>query len=350
MRSRLPRYVQAIRAKGSVYLYFRRHRQRWRLPGRPGDPEFIAAYLELLGKTDLDPAPRRVDDGAIVAMIRDYRASDEYLALKPKTQRDYGRMLGLFAAIDHHPAEGVRRRHIRELRKTLAGKARTQKLFTQVASALFNFGVDNDYCSLNPAARMKRIGKPKSYVSWSDEQCDAFEASLPPRHLMTAFMIARFAGQRRGDVLRMARTAYDGSSIEVRQEKTDEPLTIRAHRRLKAYLDQLPKDSLLFVVDANGQPVDETAFSKEFRAALDAAGLNRLHFHGLRHSAGRALAEAGCSAHEIQSVLGHRTLQMVQHYTKAAQQKRLASAAITKLEGTGTEQESGKPAEKSGKL
>ena len=117
---------------------------------------------------------------------------------------------------------------------------------------------------------------------------------------------------------------------------------IPAHRRLKTYLDQLPKDSLLFVVGTDGQPVEESTFSKEFRAALNAAGLNHLHFHGLRHSAGRALAEAGCSSHEIQAITGHRTLQLVEHYTKSARQKRLASAAIAKREGTGTERESGK--------
>ena len=275
-------------------------------------------------------------------MIRDYRASDEFLALKPKTQRDYGRMLELFAPIDTHPAEEVRRRHIRELRKELSGKARTQKLFTQVASALFNFGIDNDYCSANPASRMKRIGKVKAYVPWSDEQFERFERSNPAVHLLTAYMIARYTGQRRGDVLKMARSAYASGCIEVRQEKTDEPLTIPAHWRLKRYLDEVPKHSLLFVVDANGRPLQETGFSKEFRAALDSAGLSGLHFHGLRHSAGRALAEAGCSSHEIQSITGHRTLQMVEHYTKAARQKKLASAAIAKLEGTRTERESGK--------
>ncbi len=243
MRPNLPRYVQAVRAKGSVYLYFRRHGQRWPLPGDPGSPEFNAAYLELLGKTDHDPAPRHVVQGSVAAMIRDYRGADEFLALKPKTQHDYGRMLDIFAPIDQHPAEAVRRRHIRELRKTLAGKERTQKLFTQVASALFNFGIDNDYCSLNPAARMKRMGKAKSYVPWSDAHCAAFEDARPPAHIMTAYMIARFTGQRRGDVLRMARTAYDGVSLEVRQEKTDEPVVIRVHRQLKAYLDNLPKES-----------------------------------------------------------------------------------------------------------
>ena len=147
----------------------------------------------------------------------------------------------------------------------IAGKSRSQKLFSQVASALFNFGIDNDYCAANPAARMKRLGKAKAFVAWSDEQCAAFENSKPARHLLTAYIIGRFTGQRRGDVLRMARSAYDGGCIAVRQEKTGEPVVIPAHRRLKAYLDDLPKDSLLFVVDAKGRPVAETAFSKEFR-------------------------------------------------------------------------------------
>ena len=96
-------------------------------------------------------------------------------SLRP--ERDYGRMLQLFGAIDLHPADAVRGRHIRENSKALVGKSRSQKLFTQVASTLFNFGIDNDYCATNPATRMKRIGKAKSFAAWSDKQCAAFENS-----------------------------------------------------------------------------------------------------------------------------------------------------------------------------
>src|SRR5215471_3399693 len=160
MRPNFPRYVQVVRAKGTDYLYFRRHGQRWPLPDYPTSPEFQKAYLELLGKTDPDPVPRRIVDGSDAALIRNYRSSDGFLSLKQKTQRDYGRMLDIFASIDHHPAGSVRRRHIRELSKTFADKRRTQKLFGQVASVLFNFGVDNDYVETNPASRMKRLGRP----------------------------------------------------------------------------------------------------------------------------------------------------------------------------------------------
>ena len=348
MRPRLPRYVQPIRAKGSIYIYFRRHRQRWRLPDDVTSPEFQKAYLDLLAKTNLNPSPRRIGEGTVAALIRDYRASDEFLALKPKTQRDYGRMLDVFAPVDHHPADAIRRRHIRELRKAFAGKGRTQQLFGQVASLLFNFAVDNDYVETNPASRLKRVGRPRTYKAWTDEECATFKASSPPRHVMTGYMLGRYMGQRRGDVLKMARGAYNAGLIAVKPSKTErhadenEQLLIPAHVRLRTYLAGLPKNALLFVVDEQGRAVDETTFSKDFRVALNAAGLAHLHFHGLRHTAGAALAEAGCSEKEIMAVLGHKTLSMVQKYTAGAQRKRLATSAITKLEGTGTEPESGK--------
>jgi integrase len=91
----------------------------------------------------------------------------------------------------------------------------------------------------------------------------------------------------------------------------------------------------LFVVDEEGRPVEESAFTKQFRRALIAANLPHLHFHGLRHTAGAALAEAGCSAKEIMAVLGHKTSAMVTKYTEGAEQRRLASAAIKKLQEAG---------------
>ncbi|KAB7740096.1 hypothetical protein F2P47_08770 [Parvibaculum sedimenti] len=51
-----------------------------------------------------------------------------------------------------------------------------------------------------------------------------------------------------------------------------------------------------------------------------------------RPVAGSDLADASESEKEIAAVLGHRTLRMVQNYTKSAAQKRLASSAIKRLE------------------
>src|SRR5262249_2157238 len=50
-------------------------------------------------------------------------------------------------------------------------------------------------------------------------------------------------------------------------------------------------------------------------------------------AAGRRLAEAGCTANEVMSILGHKTLAKAERYTRAADQAKLATAAVLKLEG-----------------
>ena len=53
---------------------------------------------------------------------------------------------------------------------------------------------------------------------------------------------------------------------------------------------------------------------------------------GLGKAAARRLAEAGCTAHQIAAITGHRTLKEVQRYTVAADQKRLARDAMSALQ------------------
>jgi integrase len=57
----------------------------------------------------------------------------------------------------------------------------------------------------------------------------------------------------------------------------------------------------------------------------------------LRKAAGRRLAEAGATAHEIMAILGHRSLREVQRYTSDADQRRNAIAAMKKFVGTEVE-------------
>jgi integrase len=86
----------------------------------------------------------------------------------------------------------------------------------------------------------------------------------------------------------------------------------------------------LFLV--RGLTVD--GFSQWMRDAITAAGLPlECQPHGLRKAAGRRLAEAGCTAHEIMAVLGHKTLAEAERYTREADQARLAEGAVAKLEG-----------------
>ncbi len=57
----------------------------------------------------------------------------------------------------------------------------------------------------------------------------------------------------------------------------------------------------------------------------------RLVFHGLRKSAVVMLLEVGCTTAEVQAITG-QSMQMVEHYAKQVNQKKLAAAAILKWE------------------
>jgi hypothetical protein len=59
--------------------------------------------------------------------------------------------------------------------------------------------------------------------------------------------------------------------------------------------------------------------------------------HGWRYTAAKELAEAGCSDTEIQSVTGHKSLEMVKKYRQQARQKQLSKVAQQRQSRTKTE-------------
>jgi integrase len=91
----------------------------------------------------------------------------------------------------------------------------------------------------------------------------------------------------------------------------------------------VPVTQMTFVQTQRGTPFQPKAFTQFFAKACDDAGLPcECTFHGLRKAACRRLAEAGCTVHEIAAISGHASLREVERYTKAADQTRLARAAI----------------------
>lgn len=324
------RYVQKVNAKGKTYYYFRAQGVQQKLPGDPSTVEFQKRYKELLETVDVMTSPSM--PGSIDALIADYKASPEFDKLAPKTRISYMRELGRLQGIGRFRAEGLKRIHVLKLRDQISGTPRTADLFVQVTRRLLSWAVDRGYLEINPLLRVSRISTPTSHTPWSDAHCALFEVSEPPAWAMTAYMLGRYTGQRRGDVLKMARTRYDGHGFELTQSKTGAALWIPAHQRLKAYLDSLPMDGLLWVTTTRGKPWHEDSFTHAFGDHLRACGLGGLTFHGLRHAAATALAEAGCTEREIQSITGHATTAMVSRYTAKADQRIRAQSAILKLE------------------
>ena len=62
------------------------------------------------------------------------------------------------------------------------------------------------------------------------------------------------------------------------------------------------------------------------------AGLPACTSHGLRKLCLTRLAEVGCTVFEIMSISGHKNVEEVQKYVDAANRKKLAVAALGKLQ------------------
>ncbi len=110
-----------------------------------------------------------------------------------------------------------------------------------------------------------------------------------------------------------------------------------------------PSDHLTFLTTTIGGPFAATTFTHWFRRECDKAGLPHCSAHGLRKAAARRLAEAGCTAHEIGAITGHASLAELVRYTKAADQRRLAEAAMAKTR-TSARKPAGRFAKKAGKV
>jgi integrase len=100
---------------------------------------------------------------------------------------------------------------------------------------------------------------------------------------------------------------------------------------------------MTFIVTAYGEPFSPAGFTAWFVRKAKAAGLRQRTPHGIRKTAARRLAEAGCSAKEIGSITGHRTLAEIENYTRDADQIHMGDQAMDKLEEAETRTRAVKP-------
>jgi len=74
------------------------------------------------------------------------------------------------------------------------------------------------------------------------------------------------------------------------------------------------------------------AFGALMSRAIEQAGLpSRCVAHGLRKAMMRIMAESGATAKQMAGISGHKTTRELDRYTKAADQRKLARAAMEKI-------------------
>ena len=100
-----------------------------------------------------------------------------------------------------------------------------------------------------PPDRIERLYQAdRSEKIWLDDHVAAFMdvASEPLQH---ALFVTLETGQRQGDLLNVAWSAYDGTWIRLRQSKTGQRVNIPVTRRLRAVLDNAPRVATTILTD-----------------------------------------------------------------------------------------------------
>lgn len=335
--------IHVITSKGKKYYYDRITRQR--IKSEPGTLDFIHEVLRIREdhKNNKKPA-----GDTLGYLFEAYKASPEYERLMPRTKKDYNRIMDYLRPCASVKIKSVDAPYISQI-KEKAYKKHKRTFANYVVSffsLVFNWGIEPGITTGNPTDGVKKIKRPKDAAivnrKWKDYELKVWFQEAHET-LQLAVAIGAYAGLREGDMCCLPLSAIKDNFIEFRQSKTGgEPLNIPIHKDLCPYLDNAlarpNKKAMTVVVGHRGRSYTEDGFRamffREVKRLVDAGKVEPgLTFHGLRHTVGSYLAEAGAGDNIIQSILGHTSTEMAKKYRRDADKKSGAKVAIDILEG-----------------
>ncbi len=326
--------VRKTLADGSAVYYYYAWKGGPRLPGQPGDPEFVAAYNKAVERK-VQPK-----DGTLQSVLNGFQASSDWDDLAPRTQSDYVKLIKIIEEkFGSFPLSGLADRRSRAVfmqwRDERAKKSRRQADYGwQVLARILSWAQGRGLIIANPCEKGGRLYRgSRAEIIWTTDDEAAFYASAP-KHLHLALTLALWTGQRQGDLLALTWPQYDGERIRLKQGKTGARVVIPVGGPLKAMLDPLRQKVGHVLLTLDNTPWTGGGFSSSWRKACAAAGITGVTFNDLRGTAVTRLALAECTEAEIATITGH-SLRDVRSILDAHYLKRdpeLGKSAIRKLE------------------
>lgn len=329
-------------ADGTVKVYRYLGKGGPRIDGEPGTEEFFASYLKALKSKKAEPDAR-----TFASLVDRYRASADFKKLAPRTRDGYETRLedigAKFATMPMSVFDNPKaRRRFRVMALDwrddigLQSTHRADATFT-VLARVCSWAEDRGLIEDNPLRNPKKLHRAtRRDMVWTEEQEAAFRRSAPP-HVLLAFDLALWTGQRQGDLLSLTWRAFDGDTLSLTQGKTRQSVIVPVAAPLRALLDHAKAnrpDAVTILTTMQGRPWTESGFRATWRKAVLAAGVEGVTFHDLRGTFVTRASIAGASEAEITTITGHmgggRRSTASTTYLKPDLE--LAQACITKLE------------------
>lgn len=326
---KLPR-VHRIAQRGRIYKYHRRTRAELPSDVPEDHPAFLAAWAAEESKTPKRPS--RAAKGTIGAGCEGYLRSGAYKELSESYRPVIRRHVEAIREQAYNARmTDLRSHHIeQDLDPLTPAVARSRlKAWRKLGAFWKSQGLITDDITLQ--AKGKKMPKTEGHKEWTRQDLNAFReywGKDTPQRL--ACELLQWTGCRSSDAVRIGSGHIDRDGVlSFTQKKTGEPayvpwfseaLSLEAERETLLHLTQNTKH-LVFITTIHGKPRSEKSFSQWFSKAATDAGLPNLSAHGLRKYRMNELAENGASVLQMQSWVGHLTLDEVEHYTRRARRK-----------------------------
>lgn len=291
-------------ADGSSVTYFYAWRGGPRINAAPNSRAFGIEYHRLTRARDDAPGK-----GNVAELIREYLKSPSYTKLRPTTQKSYDWAIRkiedeFFDLPTHALGEKGARKNLLLWRDGMASTPRAADLVMAVLSKIIAFAVDREDIPRHPLEKVEKLANSSRRDSiWTEAQVEEFKAKAPAR-MVLALELARWTGQRQGDLLKLTWSAYDGTHITLRQSKTGVRVRVKVAQELKALLDAEKRTAVTILTNRSGLPYTE-GFRSSWAKACASAGIAGVTFHDLRGTFITLAHREGASIKEIAEVSGH---------------------------------------------
>jgi integrase len=272
-------------------------------------------------------------------------AAEEWLAhgererdWKRSTINDYRSAVRahLLPAFGPVPLERVTTRAIETWRSLWLAEHRAPRQAGKLVAllhAIFERAKRTHGLSDNPAAGVERLKiryDPSAYDFYSPEEVWALVRAAASEQDGAIYLVAAFAGLRRGELLalRWRDVDFERRSLRVQGNYSHgrvvtpksgkgravplAPEVAQALARLSQRSSFTGTEDLVFPGEA-GEHLDGSALRRRFKAAVIRAGLRELRFHDLRHTFG-SLAIDRASIVQVQAWMGHAAVSTTMRY------------------------------------
>ena len=347
---------------GTVRWRYRRKGKTITLPGKPGEPEFDAAYLAAVEgrqkpKAEVRRLPGAATPRSLGAAWRKVQQSAEWKAHDQATKDKNIRLAEAFLdsrVIPENPTlwrdisvQDLRRRHLKDIIAAHSGTPHKAKHLLTAIRKMIYAALDEEWIEIDPSYKLKWRPAYKGWKAWPVEALEKFEARWPiGTNARLAYALAFWLGNRAGDVvsvrwdqrctrrvvIRGAPRDVDGFLITQKKGGEHKVVFVPIAPALAAVLAAAPQGGPTVLLTAYGKPYSKKYITGTMAGWTKAAGIEPgCTLHGLRKTLGKHLAEGGASTRQLMEVLGHDDIEHAELYSREAEQALLATEGMDRV-------------------